>query len=290
MYELELWMYDKLEFIAIREEAITGTIESSPFLPAMSFSILQYGLLRPRTVSLSAWRMFRTKLQDQGSFGNRLLVLFMSRMLSKFGISLFLLLVLIGHASSAFSSQRLTSHAAQRSSRVAHRKRSFNRNPPLSSSEPDLRICLSGTNDSEPAKFGLKQRVESIKCLAIAGLSGSVAMAPVSALRNAVLSGSLSQWEFDTDMGSLEAGLFGIVYRYCIREDENSQLSSGCVGAFAIVRTLSRIETSTSCSAIPLACKCCTEQWPLGNVDALLAFAILLMLGFAPASFVLRMA
>jgi hypothetical protein len=183
----------------------------------------------------------------------------MSRMLSKFGISLSLLLVLLGHASSAFSSQRLTSHAAQRRSRVAYRKRSFNPNPPLSSDEPYSLICLSGNNDSEQAKFGLKQRVESIKCVAIAGLSGSVAMAPVSALRNAVLSGSLSQWEFDTDMGSLEAGLFGIVYRYCIREDENSQLSSGCVGAFAIVRTLSRIETSASCSAIPLACKCCTE-------------------------------
>jgi hypothetical protein len=189
-----------------------------------------------------------------------MLVEFMTCMLSHFGISL--LLLSFSNVSSAFSSQVLTIHDPQRRSRRAHRKWSFGRNLPPSDDEPDLRTCLSSTNDSEPAKFGLKQRFESVKCLAIGGVSGSVAMAPISALRNAVITGSLSQWEFDTDMGSLEAGLFGIVYRYCLREDENPQLSSGCVGAFVIVRTLSRIETATSCSAIPLACKC-TEYWLL---------------------------
>ena len=176
-----------------------------------------------------------------------------SCLLSHIGISL--LLLSFRNVSSSFSSRLLNIRKSQRRSRFALENRSFSRNRHVSIDKPDWRTS-STKNNHENEKFGLTQRVESVKCLAIGGLSGSIAMAPISALRNAIISGSLSQWEFDTDMGSLEAGLFGIVYRYCLREDENPQLSSGCVGAFVIVRTLSRIETSNSCSAIPLACKC----------------------------------
>lgn len=136
-----------------------------------------------------------------------------------------------------------------------------------SSTLPDVQPSLPGSKtrlfsgrSDEPSKFGFQQRIESIKCVVIGGLSGSLAMAPVSALNNFLLlppanGNSLSQWEFDTDMGSLEAGLFAIVYRYCIREDDNPQLSSGCAGAFVLVRTLARVETPAYCDAIPLSCK-----------------------------------
>lgn len=116
---------------------------------------------------------------------------------------------------------------------------------------------MSGDGEEDTFKFGFKQRIESVKCAVVGGLAGSVALAPVSFLHSFVLlppANPLSQWEFDTDMASLEAALFAIVYRYCVRLDTNPQLASGCVGAFAVVRTLARIETPAYCSAIPLDC------------------------------------
>lgn len=119
------------------------------------------------------------------------------------------------------------------------------------------RLSMSGDGEEDTFKFGFKQRIESVKCAVVGGLAGSVALAPVSFLHSFVLlppANPLSQWEFDTDMASLEAALFAIVYRYCVRLDTNPQLASGCVGAFAVVRTLARIETPAYCSAIPLDC------------------------------------
>mmetsp|Transcript_17425 Transcript_17425/g.25163 ORF Transcript_17425/g.25163 Transcript_17425/m.25163 type:complete len:104 (+) Transcript_17425:425-736(+) len=64
-------------------------------------------------------------------------------------------------------------------------------------------------------------------------------------------------------MGSLEAALFAIVYRYCIREDENEQLNQGVLGAFVLVqKTLSKIQIPLYCTAAPLDC-----GDPLGYFD-----------------------
>jgi hypothetical protein len=112
-------------------------------------------------------------------------------------------------------------------------------------------------------KFGFGQRIESLKCLVVGGIVGSVALAPFAALHDLVLLGvlapintnGLAQWEFDNDMASVQAALFAIVYRYCIREDTNPQLNQGVIGSFVITRTLSRIVVSPQCSAIVLSCK-----------------------------------
>jgi hypothetical protein len=54
------------------------------------------------------------------------------------------------------------------------------------------------------------------------GVAGAISLAPVAALHNiaygeeSVVNG-LAQWEFDTDMGVIQAALFAIVYRYCVR-------------------------------------------------------------------------
>jgi len=64
-------------------------------------------------------------------------------------------------------------------------------------------------------------------------------------------------------MGSLESALFAIVYRYCVREeDDNDMLNMGVVGAFVITRTLSRIQVPSYCTAVPLDC-----GDPLGYFD-----------------------
>lgn len=135
--------------------------------------------------------------------------------------------------------------------------------------------CLSFTNHQQSSrlqalsstslymadgdKFSFGQRIESIKCVVVGALSGGIALAPFTALHDIALgpefSNGVAQWEFDTDMGSLEAALFAIVYRYCIREDENTMLNQGVIGAFCVTRTLSRIRVSSYCTAVPLDCK-----------------------------------
>lgn len=117
-------------------------------------------------------------------------------------------------------------------------------------------------------KFGVLQRIESIKCLVVGGLAGSLALAPVALVHDVfflaphVTTSGLAQWEFDNDMASLVSALFAIVYRYCIRQDENEQLKQGVVGAFVLTRTLSRIVVPPYCTAIVLNCGS-----PLGYLD-----------------------
>ena len=112
-------------------------------------------------------------------------------------------------------------------------------------------------------KFSFAQRIESTKCVAVGAAAGGLGVTPIAALHDILaLSGDVAQWEFDTDMGSIEAALFAIVYRYCIRTDTNDMLNQGVIGAFVLTRTLSRIKVPTYCSAIPLNCGA-----PIGYFD-----------------------
>lgn len=120
----------------------------------------------------------------------------------------------------------------------------------------DASTTTSSNDDNDDAKFGFGARIESIKCVVVGALSGGIALAPFSLVKDLVYSGqSVAQWEFDTDMGALEGALFAIVYRYCIREDTNPQLKDGVVGAFLLTRTLSRVQVPSYCSAVPLDCE-----------------------------------
>jgi len=117
--------------------------------------------------------------------------------------------------------------------------------------------------NSDDNKFGMEQRIDSGKSLLLGLIVGSVGQAPVSFFHDIIAgSGGLAQWEFDTDSAALEAGLFAVVYRYCIRQDENEQLNQGVIGAFVLVRTLSRLSVPSYCSAVPLNCGA-----PLGYLD-----------------------
>ena len=127
--------------------------------------------------------------------------------------------------------------------------------------------ALSASSNSDEDKFSFAQRIESLKCAVVGAVSGALCLAPFAAYHDLLYSDALSvnglaQWEFDTDMGALEGALFAIVYRYVIREDDNPMLNQGCLGAFVLIRTLSRITTPTSCSALPLSCGA-----PLGYVN-----------------------
>ncbi len=119
------------------------------------------------------------------------------------------------------------------------------------------------------SKFTFEQRIESVKTGVVGLLAGGIALTPFAALHDLLMpdesiANGLAQWEFDTDTGSIEAALFAIVYRYCVRdgEQENEMLQMGVVGAFALVRSLARIRVPVYCSAAPLDC-----GEPLGYFD-----------------------
>jgi hypothetical protein len=111
-------------------------------------------------------------------------------------------------------------------------------------------------DDYDDIKFSMAQRIESAKCLAAGALGGGLAVAPVTYLHSAMVSSNvMAQWELWTDMASLQAALFAIVYRYVVREDENPMLNQGVIGAFVLARTLLAIQVSETCTAVPLICK-----------------------------------
>jgi hypothetical protein len=119
--------------------------------------------------------------------------------------------------------------------------------------------CSMAAKDDDD-KFSFGQRIESTKCVVVGALSGGFSVVLFTALHDIAFGGQefnngVAQWEFDTDMGSLESALFAIVYRYCIRKDDNPMLNQGVIGAFVLVRTLSRIRVPSYCTAAPLDCK-----------------------------------
>lgn len=136
--------------------------------------------------------------------------------------------------------------------------------PPTTKTIQHNKKCiLSAKKDNNNEdKFSFFQRIESIKTAALGALSGGIVATPFIALHDIPVYGAAS-WEFDTDMGSLQSALFAIVYRYCVREeDDNGMLNMGVVGAFVVVRTLSRVRVPSYCTAAPLDC-----GDPLGYFD-----------------------
>mmetsp|Transcript_16468 Transcript_16468/g.24635 ORF Transcript_16468/g.24635 Transcript_16468/m.24635 type:complete len:451 (+) Transcript_16468:173-1525(+) len=92
-------------------------------------------------------------------------------------------------------------------------------------------------------KFDFAQRIESTKAGVTGLVAGGAALIPFNILQ-AVLTDSSDkslQFIFDTGSGAVEAALFAIVYRYCVRdgEESNDMLGQGVWGAFAITRALS---------------------------------------------------
>jgi len=115
------------------------------------------------------------------------------------------------------------------------------------------------------SKFDNAQRIESLKSVVLGALSGGIAVTPIAYLHYVFASeiANTAQWEFTTDMSSLQAALFAIVYRYAVRaNDNNPMLNQGVVGAFVVVRTLANIQVTDTCLSVPLRC-----GPPLGYFD-----------------------
>ena len=122
-------------------------------------------------------------------------------------------------------------------------------------------ILASGRRSNSEDKFSPQQRIESVKTGVVGALTGAIAATPFIALHD--IPSGLGSWEFDTDMGAVQSALFAIVYRYCVRKnDDNDMLNMGVIGAFVAVRTLSRVRVPGYCTAAPLDC-----GDPLGYFD-----------------------
>ncbi|KAL3809327.1 hypothetical protein ACHAXA_008726 [Cyclostephanos tholiformis] len=149
--------------------------------------------------------------------------------------------------------------------------------------DDDVDIVVGGERGgavNRADKFSPFQRIESVKTAVIGAISGSLLSAPVSAARYLLLpmsgdgdgGGNLASWEFDADASALQGALFAIVYRYCVRQDDdNNMLNMGIVGAFVLVRATSGIRVPGYCTALPLDC-----GDPLGYLDYELISKLLL--------------
>ena len=107
------------------------------------------------------------------------------------------------------------------------------------------------TRTTTPHLALAEERAESGKAAAIAAIAGSICATPAALLASNAFS---AQWEFSTDALAVQLFLFGVVYRYATRSDDNDMLKQGAVGAFALTRTLSSVQVGAQCTALPLSC------------------------------------
>jgi hypothetical protein len=110
----------------------------------------------------------------------------------------------------------------------------------------------------------MAERIESLKAGIIGGLSLGVACFLTNSINNLVLSqhfdilASLQftaswHWLLSWAIAGFSGLLFGVTYRYIIRQDQNPQLKAGGVLAFGLVRGLAQIDAGWSWSFVVLA-------------------------------------
>lgn len=101
------------------------------------------------------------------------------------------------------------------------------------------------------------KRAESGKAAAVslvAGTAGGLPFLLLSKFAQIPPSFSEISWEFQADGLALMLLLFGVVYRYAVRDDDNPQLKQGVAGAFVITRSWALITPPATCTALPLSC------------------------------------
>ena len=102
-----------------------------------------------------------------------------------------------------------------------------------------------------------QERFESIKAGGLAALTGTgVSVFLVALTPNLLNPGVLTAGVLRIAVATVCAFLFGVTYRYIVRNDSNPHLRSGAVGAFALTRSLGQLESlepPSLANALPLA-------------------------------------
>lgn len=139
----------------------------------------------------------------------------------------------------------------------------------------------------EPQCALAEERAESGKAAVLSAVAGSIATLPAALLAPDAFS---PQWEFATDALGVQLFLFGVVYRYAVRSDDNDMLKQGAAGAFAVGRTLSSVKVPATCSALPLSCGPPLGYLSWDMIYQLAFFGIESALAFGGAAFALELA
>ncbi|MEP0912500.1 hypothetical protein NDI45_16420 [Leptolyngbya sp. GB1-A1] len=96
------------------------------------------------------------------------------------------------------------------------------------------------------------ERLESLKAGTVGKLIAATAFVPIAFL-NHYLQSENANWRetllhkealISFAIAIFSGFLFGVTYRYVVRQDNNPQLQSGAVGAFGLVRGFAQIEAS----------------------------------------------
>ncbi|HSM84363.1 MAG TPA: hypothetical protein VLS96_21925 [Nodosilinea sp.] len=126
--------------------------------------------------------------------------------------------------------------------------------------------------------FTDEDRVESLKAAVLAGIAAGMVAAILllahrvpslggrAALASIVAGLSGSSFWVSAAIAGLSGALFGITYRYAVRQDLNPQLKAGVVLAFSLVRGLALVNVAAAVSL---------GGWPFGAAiaESLLIFA-----------------
>ncbi|MGB3201387.1 MAG: hypothetical protein WBA99_10815 [Nodosilinea sp.] len=126
--------------------------------------------------------------------------------------------------------------------------------------------------------FTDEDRIESLKGAVLAGAAAGIVAAGLllghrvpslgwGAAIASIASGlSGSTFWVSTAIAGLSGGLFGITYRYAVRQDPNPQLKAGMVLAFSLVRGLALVNVAAAVSL---------RGWPfaVAIAESLLIFA-----------------
>ncbi|MBD2231360.1 hypothetical protein H6G07_07195 [Phormidium tenue FACHB-1052] len=126
--------------------------------------------------------------------------------------------------------------------------------------------------------FTDEDRIESLKAAVLAGIAAGMAAGSLllahrvptigwGAALTSIASGlSGSTFWVSAIFAGLSGGLFGITYRYAVRQDPNPQLKAGVVLAFSLVRGLALVNVAAAVSL---------RGWPfaVAIAESLLIFA-----------------
>lgn len=105
------------------------------------------------------------------------------------------------------------------------------------------------------------ERFESLKAGTISGLMMAIAYLGLAIAFSLVGVGAVTLIPFALGWPSLlslasaalSGFLFGVTYRYAIRQDQNPQLKAGVVMAFGLVRAIAQVEVGLGLYASPIA-------------------------------------
>jgi hypothetical protein len=104
------------------------------------------------------------------------------------------------------------------------------------------------TEFSLPDLLG-RDRWESLKAAAVAAIATGATEAGFtwlsqgwSVIRVVALPNGWPEWLLSIAIAVVSGALFGLTYRYALRQDQNPHLKSGVVVAFGLVRALAQIE------------------------------------------------